>query len=585
MSSFCTLQAHQYIAKVPKLTMPVFNEGTRKRQATSSLEGAPHLMKKAALVTNVLGGPQLVINQCVRRKASLDAEVSLRLLLDADLPSGSDPAATSLLNKPVCVSSSTYPHPDDMTSPLDRDDENMASHGNGLSLDTFPHDKSSDQHRKESLSSTESPLSPLSSLDSDLDDCSSPKPSVPYHKLKDPVISLVDCKKRTKRAAKTMSFGIVDSSGYVKRMASLNARACVAALMRPEPKVSYRPRKPVIQSKSKTRKIDCASESCEEEVKAQTEETCLPPTARDRHSANQASELIRETSPPQGSKESSPLPSSQRPSPLPNCEESSPFPRSERLNPLPESNPLASFQESSPLPGSERSSSLPESVPLPSFKESSLLPKSSSLPTSKGSTPLPESMPLQRPKRSSPLPSSKQSSPLPSSIRSSPLRRSSPLPESIPLRRSSPALPSSKESNPLARSKRSSPLPRSKRSSPSSGPEGSSTARDLRSVRVHSAEEQKNGEEGEEEEEEEEEDKDAVPFNTIGLLYSGVTVHPNAQVFLSSEHELPQRIFPQVVPRSPRHFSEAIQLSNRQHKAKRKKPRALKVSSPTNVCR
>ena len=44
--------------------------------------------------------------------------------------------------------------------------------------------------------------------------------------------------------------------------------------------------------------------------------------------------------------------------------------------------------------------------------------------------------------------------------------------------------------------------------------------------------------------------EDEVSYNKIGLLYNGDTLHPNAQVFLTGDHELqlPSRVLPTLVP-------------------------------------
>ena len=48
----------------------------------------------------------------------------------------------------------------------------------------------------------------------------------------------------------------------------------------------------------------------------------------------------------------------------------------------------------------------------------------------------------------------------------------------------------------------------------------------------------------------EEVDEDEVPYNKVGLLYNGDTLHPNAQVFLTGDHELqlPSRVLPTLMP-------------------------------------
>ena len=70
-----------------------------------------------------------------------------------------------------------------------------------------------------------------------------------------------------------------------------------------------------------------------------------------------------------------------------------------------------------------------------------------------------------------------------------------------------------------------------------------------------------------------------VPFNSLGLLYNGSTVHPDTRVFLTSEGMLPDRIIPTVVPPKANslELAELVQNAREQHKGKARKPRAQKV--------
>ena len=70
-----------------------------------------------------------------------------------------------------------------------------------------------------------------------------------------------------------------------------------------------------------------------------------------------------------------------------------------------------------------------------------------------------------------------------------------------------------------------------------------------------------------------------VPFNRLGLLYNGRTVHPDTPVFLTSEGMLPARIMPTVVPpkATSLQLMEYAQSAREQQKRKARKPRSQKV--------
>lgn len=404
----------------------------RKRQAILFLEGAPLLKKRAAdeseaihpnrvhLVTGCRNGG------CARRKASINAEVSLHLLLE-----GCPPLISPLVSHthvPVCVNSNGHTHPDhDKFTPSSFDNDKSLD-GADLSVVSLLHDRCSNQQRKGSVSSR-STESPLSSVGSDPDECLSPKPNKSHHLLKDAVVNLVDCKRRTNpkkvsapRIAKPLSYGTVDSSGYVKRTASLNARACVAALMEPQFKVSRSPKVPCSKVKSENKKMKGENKPSENVVEAPAIESYSHDSdGGDGDCSNMDSGLTVEKSPSR--------------------------------------------------------------------------PKGRAVVTT--SRIVSEIVVQEQPK--------------------------------------------------------------------------DVQTEDKRQQQQAEQKEEKDGVT-------KEEILCSVPFNTVGLLYNGDTVHPTAPTFLSSERGLPHRIFPQVVPSSSGQVDEAVANAKQQHKMKTNKARALKVS-------
>lgn len=71
---------------------------------------------------------------------------------------------------------------------------------------------------------------------------------------------------------------------------------------------------------------------------------------------------------------------------------------------------------------------------------------------------------------------------------------------------------------------------------------------------------------------------DEAPFNTLGLLYNGDTIHPHARVFYVSDRELtlPSKIIPKVVPSRATYVGAAIATASEQNLT-RKKKKAAKV--------
>ena len=162
----------------------------------------------------------------IRRVASLNAQLALHFLLSESPPSS--PARiggnlvpghgeSSLVDHSVCVTGE-IPCPDLCSS----------------TLEAAPNMHNGTAKRKLSESSEDYPVSPLSDIKLE-----SRSPRVGSPKLMEPTVNLVDCKRKVaKRLAPPSTTSVastkVDSSGYVKRMASLNARACVAVLMENE---------------------------------------------------------------------------------------------------------------------------------------------------------------------------------------------------------------------------------------------------------------------------------------------------------------------------------------------------------------
>lgn len=72
---------------------------------------------------------------------------------------------------------------------------------------------------------------------------------------------------------------------------------------------------------------------------------------------------------------------------------------------------------------------------------------------------------------------------------------------------------------------------------------------------------------------------DLIPFNTLGLLYNGDTIHPNTRAFYTSDTDLilPQRIIPKVIPSREEFVNMAITEALRPRSMNRKR-KAAKVS-------
>ena len=204
-----------------------------KRKATLFPEGIP-VVKKMRLVDKKLSSTD---RSCIsekmvqpgtsgdrtRRVASLNAQLALHFLL-SESPRSS-PARiggnlvpghgeSSLVDHSVCISGK-IPCPDLRSS----------------TLEAAPNVHNGTAKRKHC------PMSPLSDIKLE-----SRSPRVGSLKLMEPTVNLVDCKRKVTSLAKrldppstiSLASAKVDSSGYVKRIASLNARACVAVLMENE---------------------------------------------------------------------------------------------------------------------------------------------------------------------------------------------------------------------------------------------------------------------------------------------------------------------------------------------------------------
>lgn len=171
----------------------------------------------------------------VRRVASLNAQLALHFLLSDSPPSS--PAKSESLVPVHGESSLTYSLSNHHSSHCLEDCEGPSPDLYSATLNAATNGHIRAISRKPSESSEDCPMSPPS--DTRLEGCSSRLGSP---KLMEPTVDLVDCKKKvpslTMKLAPQVSspspLTRVDSSGYVKRMASLNARACVAALIEPE---------------------------------------------------------------------------------------------------------------------------------------------------------------------------------------------------------------------------------------------------------------------------------------------------------------------------------------------------------------
>lgn len=80
---------------------------------------------------------------------------------------------------------------------------------------------------------------------------------------------------------------------------------------------------------------------------------------------------------------------------------------------------------------------------------------------------------------------------------------------------------------------------------------------------------------------------DLVPFNKLGLLYSGGTLHPNSRVFFTSDTELtlPDRIIPKVVPSRDGFVKAAIGSALPMRSVKRKRKAAKVRDACMRACR
>ena len=229
------------------MAMVVFVTMNRKRQATSELDALPQPKKLKQDKTgcpvtakNIVCPSTFGIMGPIRRVASLNAELAVHLLLN-DSPPPSPMGAGLTSNGHVKSNHVTARHGNSLPKSLQNGHDTIP-----LALLTSHTGSVVGQARKLSDSSVEAVMTPLSSLSSDSEESPTPTVRSPQPKLKEPVISLVDCKKMVKsETTKDLVKKVrprpvppfVDTGGYVKRMASLNARARVTALIEPERRV------------------------------------------------------------------------------------------------------------------------------------------------------------------------------------------------------------------------------------------------------------------------------------------------------------------------------------------------------------
>ena len=238
-----------------------------KRKATKYPEGIPGAKKKnlwdcerdlgnvdlnrngKKLVRGVVGNGNPDRN--VRRVASLNAELALHFLLSDSPPSS--PAKSGGTLVPVHGKSSLTYSVSNHTPQCLQDCKDRSPDLYCATLSATANGHFRGISRKPSESSEDCPMSPLS-VEGRSSRLGSPK-------LMEPTINLVDCKRKVpsltlKRALPSSSpppplTRVVDSSGYVKRMASLNARACVTALIESERRYLKAKVKPPGSSKPK----------------------------------------------------------------------------------------------------------------------------------------------------------------------------------------------------------------------------------------------------------------------------------------------------------------------------------------------
>ena len=135
-----------------------------------------------------------------------------------------------------------------------------------------------------------SALSTQSHAYSDVDsDCSeSGRTSIPKSKIKQPAIVLTKMTQPIKKKATPSSLSIshpispvvssVVFGGYVHRMASLNARACVSAYLEPERKFSpkYKKTPPVPKAATSTSKVAVSKAKCDGISESKTDSSVVP---------------------------------------------------------------------------------------------------------------------------------------------------------------------------------------------------------------------------------------------------------------------------------------------------------------------
>ena len=197
------------------------------------------------------------VNSPIRRQASLNAQIALQLLLDESPPTSpvpvengaylvsSDPSfSTEIVPGPIPEPAVIHVTPEPTPEP----DENYQTTVAATTALNMAHCAALDDATLNCGVVLDSPPASTTSSDGDIKEVCERQLSYPASlrltKLKKPVINVVDCKnvvlsnrKKPATPMNTCKPSVqVDSSGFVKRMASLNARARVTALIEPEKK-------------------------------------------------------------------------------------------------------------------------------------------------------------------------------------------------------------------------------------------------------------------------------------------------------------------------------------------------------------
>ena len=217
-----------------QLGLPVKKRAREERNTSQNLPKCGVEMKRDRPV-HLLTWPS---SNRTRRVASIKAQIAMSSQLKAETPPASPQPISHMDMEDGVEEEEKSPSP-----PYVPDAGKIMT--NGLSgIDSFKKDR---DEEKMGIDSCSASPSPLSSLDSEWDDERKESFQIKTPpKLKKAVLSLVpvDCKKapskpKPKKPAQTLRRE-VESTWYVKRMASLNARACVSVLM----ESTRRPSKP-----------------------------------------------------------------------------------------------------------------------------------------------------------------------------------------------------------------------------------------------------------------------------------------------------------------------------------------------------